>query len=417
MPRSASADGYVNHISVEELKSVLGPHFETAIRQGFSEFFAQLGLAAAEALMQGEVEELCGPKYRRNNKRSAVRWGAQPGTLTLRGTKERISKPRVRSADGQSEIDLETYAALNADSTLIDKAIGLAGAGVSTRQYTTVMEKGLRKAGVSKSAVSRRVIIATKNALEIFLQRRLDRHKLVALLIDGVRIGPVQVVVAVGIDKSGRKHVLGWNRGPSENFIVCRDLIRQLVDRGLDANAPYLFVVDGSKALTQAIRNTFGEQAQVQRCQEHKIRDVEGYLSPRDAKIFRIKLQAAYNDTSYTRAADRLQKIRRELQNISEKATNALTEGMEATLTLHRLGIAGGVRESLRTTNIIESTFARLRYSTRNINNWSEADQVERWLAFTLLKAESGYRRVPGYRQLARLQRQVAAAQTALQTS
>lgn len=225
-----------------------------------------------------------------------------------------------------------------------------------------------------------------------------------------MRMGPAQVVVAVGIDKSGRKHVLGWNRGPSENFVVCRDLIRQLVERGLDANQPYLFVVDGSKALAQAIRNTFGEQAAIQRCQEHKIRDVIGYLNKQQANIFRIKLQAAYNETSYQGASDRLQKVRRELQNISEKATNALTEGMEATLTLHRLGITGGVRESLRTTNIIESTFARLRYSTKNINNWNDNEQIERWLAFTLLRAEAGFRRLPGYRQLSRMRRKLHSA-------
>ena len=416
MPRSASRDRHVNRLSVPELKEILGPHFESAIKSGFSEFFSQLGIAAAEALIHGEVDALCGPKHSRDRDRLAVRWGTQPGTITLRGTKERIKKPRVRSADGNSEIALETYAGLNTSSALLEKAVALVGAGVSTRDYTRVLDKSLRKAGVSKSAVSRRVIAATKDALELFLERRWDKHKFVAILLDGVRIGPVQVVVAVGIDKSGRKHVLGWNRGPSENHVVCRDLIRQLVEHGLNPNAAYLFIVDGAKALTQAIRNTFGDSATIQRCQEHKIRDVEGYLNRSDAKIFRIKIQAAYNETTYQRASKRLQKIRGELQRISEKAMNALTEGMEATLTLHKLGITGGVRESLRTTNIIESTFSRVRHSTRNINNWSEEKQVERWLAFTLLKTESGYRRVPGYRQLARLQRQATIVQTALQS-
>jgi transposase-like protein len=260
------------------------------------------------------------------------------------------------------------------------------------------------------------VVAATKDAHAVFLERRWDKTKFVAILLDGVRIGPAQVVVAVGIDKAGCKHVLGWNHGPSEKFVVCRDLIRQLVERGLDPDGNYLFVIDGSKGLAQAIKNVFGEGSAIQRCQEHKIRDIEGYLNRREAKVFRIKLQAAYNESSYQRASDRLQKIRRELLNVSEKAASSLTEGLESTLTLHRLGITGGVRESLRTTNIIESTFARLRHSTRNVNQWQEPEQVERWLAFTLLKAEAGYRRLPGYRQLARLHRQVAASQTALQS-
>lgn len=172
MLRSTPADGYVNYVSPAELKEVLGPHFETAIRQGLSEFFAQIGLVVAETLINGEVEALCGPKHCRDQDRVAVRWGSQKGSIKLHGAKEPINKPRVRAADGSGEIDLETYAALNNESTLIDRAIELCGAGVSTRQYVRVIGRGLSKAGVSKSAVSRRVVAATKSALEIFLERR-----------------------------------------------------------------------------------------------------------------------------------------------------------------------------------------------------------------------------------------------------
>lgn len=408
MPRSSPAGETVNHITVAELKQLLGPQFENAIRRGFSDFFSELGLVVAEALIQGEVDALCGPKNARSSDRAAVRWGSQPGSIRLKAAKEAIRKPRVRSRDGSQEIELETYTALNREWDLVEQAISLVGAGVSTRDYARVMGRAVKKAGLSKSSVSRHVIVATKNALEIFLQRRWDQHNFVAILIDGVRLGTVQAVAAVGVDKAGRKHVLGWNRGPSENFIVCRDLIRDLIERGLHVDTPYLFVLDGSKALAQAVRNTFGDSVHIQRCQEHKIRDVEGYLPHGLKKTYRIKLQAAYNETTYNRASQRLQSVRRELLNISEKAANALCEGLEATLTLHRLGIAGGVRESLRTTNIIESTFARMRYSSRNVTNWKNDDQVDRWLAFTLLKCEAGYKRVRGYRQLAKLAAKVA---------
>jgi putative transposase len=234
-------------------------------------------------------------------------------------------------------------------------------------------------------------------------------------MLDGVRIGKTHAVAAIGIDRSGHKHVLGWSLGSTENHVVCRDLIRHLVESGLDVNAPYLFVLDGSKALCLAVKETFGDNSVIQRCQEHKIRDVEGYLNAKQAKLFRIKIQTAYNEPTYQAASKRLQKIRWELLSVSEKAANSLTEGLESTLTLHRLGIAGGVRESLRTTNIIESSFSRLRQYIRNVTNWSDHEHIDRWLAFGLLKVEDGYRQLPGYRQLARLSKMVAKEHAALQ--
>lgn len=418
MPRSSSSTGgAVNHLTVDELREVLGPTFEDALRGGISSYFAEIGLAIAEALIQGEVDSLVGRKYQRDADRAAVRWGSQPGVIQVDGGKATIQKPRVRTKDGKHEVDLETYAAFNRKSALSKSALALIGSGVSTRDYVKVVSAELRKHGVSKSAVSRRVVEATKASLDAFQSRRLDSATFVALLFDGIRLGKVHVVAAVGIDKSGKKHVLGWNRGSSENHVVCRDLIRRLVDAGLKVDSPYLFIVDGSKALELAIKERFGDHSLIQRCQEHKIRDVEGYLNRKQAKVFRIKLQAAYNERTYDAASKRLQKIRGELSLISGKAVTSLTEGMEATLTLHRIGITGGVRESLRTTNIIESTFARLRQRVRNVSNWQDGDQVDRWLAFGLLKAEQGYRRIPGHRQLARLQQKITSIHTASQLS
>jgi transposase-like protein len=172
--------------------------------------------------------------------------------------------------------------------------------------------------------------------------------------------------------------------------------------------------LDGAKALKAAVQERFGQDVLIQRCQEHKIRDVEGYLPVRLRKRFRLLLQAAFNEANYRAASERLQKIRFQLLSVSEPAATSLTEGLEHTLTLHRLGINGGVRESLRTTNIIESTFSRLRQRTRNVSNWTDCQQVDRWMAFGLLKAEAGFRRLPGYRQLSSLQRKV---QTALQST
>jgi transposase-like protein len=410
MPRSTSNQGYVNHLSFQELSDVLGPKFEEVLRDSIAERFAAIGRLVAEALIAGEVESLCGPKHSRKAESGAVRWGSQRGFITIRGVKEPIERPRVRTKDGKHEIDLETYSRFSRTEPLSDTALALVGSGVSTRAFRKTIQGELRHRGISKSAVSRRVIASTHQALEQFLQRSLVGKKFVALLIDGVRMGKTMVVVAIGVDKSGQKHILGWQIGSTENAVCCRDLLRKLLAQGLDCDRDYLFVLDGSKALKAAVQEHFGMDVTIQRCQEHKIRDVEGYLPGKYKKRFRVLLQAAFNERTYKRASDRLQKIRSQLLSISEPAANSLTEGLEHTLTLHRLGINGGVRESLRTTNIIESAFSRLRDKTRNVSNWTDCDQIERWLAFGLLHVERGFRRLPGYRQLSRLERQIKIA-------
>jgi transposase-like protein len=398
------------------MQEAFGADFEKAIRMGVSHYLSEIGLVIVQALMQGEVENLCGSKYSRKENGQAVRWGTQTGVVQTRGAKETIQRPRVRARSGEGEIDLETYSAFNRGSVLSDATIAMISSGISARQYQKVVGKELRKHGVSRSAVSRRVITETKKTLEAFLARRWDKTNFIALLFDGVRVGKAMVVAAVGVDKAGMKHVLGWKIGSTENEIVCRDLIRQLLEAGLNVESDYLFVVDGSKALSQAIKAAFGTNVAIQRCQEHKIRDVEGYLPVKYRHEFRDKLHAAYNEPTYKKASDRLQKIRLQLLNKSEAAASSLTEGLEQTLTLHKLRINGGVRQSLRTTNIIESVFSGLRRYTKNVTAWADDDHVNRWLASGLTKVESGLRQLPGFRQLLKLERTLK-QHAALQTS
>lgn len=410
MPRSTRIDGSVNSLSLEELKTVLGPHYPDVIRQGCAEAFAELSRLVAEVLIQGEVDDLCGPKHSRKSNGEAVRWGSQPGAITVQGVKEPINKPRVRTADGSHEIDLETYAAFSKKDPLRAEALARIGGGVSVRQFKRTVRKELRYHGISSSTISRRVIESTKAILDQFLARRWDNYNFVAILIDGVHVGKAHVIAAVGVDRSGHKHILGWKVGTTESAIACRDLLRTLAESGLNLDKNYLFVLDGSKALKLAVQERFGANVQIQRCQEHKIRDVEGYLPVRVRKRFRLLIQAAYNEKTYTAASERLQKIRLQLLSVSEPAASSLTEGLEHTLTLHRLGIHGGVRHSLRTTNIIESAFSILRRRIKDVSSWSDSAQIERWLAFGLTKAEASFRRLPGFRQLNKLQRKLNSA-------
>lgn len=416
MARSTRQAGYVNAISFDELKEVLGNNFEDAIRTGLQGLFSEIGLKLAEAIIEGEVENLCGPKHSRKGEGQAVRWGTQKGTITVRGVKEGINKPRVRTPDGKEEIDLETYSALNNKNAMNDELIAKVTSGVSTREFERTISKHLKAKGVSKSSVSRKVIEKSQKALEGFNQRCWHEMQFVAILLDGISLGQTHVVAAIGIDNSGHKHILGWQPGSTEHEVVCRDLLRKLVDSGLNMQSDYLFVIDGSRALRKAIRLVFGDHSVIQRCQEHKIRDVEGYLPFSLRKVTRIKLQAAFNESTYKKASNRLRRIREELMRISEPAANSLTEGLDELLTLHRLGINGGVRESLRTTNIIESAFARVRANAKHISNWNDIAQIDRWLGLIAPKIEKGFHRLPGFRQLAKLKKAVK-AQTALRSS
>jgi len=275
--------------------------------------------------------------------------------------------------------------------------------GVSARQYEKILCRGLEAKGVRRSAISRKAIRATKPTVEQFRRRSLSEYDLVVLIFDGVNVGKRQVITCIGIDINGRKHVLGLRLGATENDIVCRDLIRDLIERGLSSRKQYLFVVDGSKALIGAIRAAFGQDATIQRCQEHKIRDVQGYLPVKLRQEYREKLQAAYNERSESRALKRLAQIRLELSLISENAVNALTEGMLETLTLHRLDITGLLRRSLRTTNIIESAFSSVRRYMGRVSKFSDEAQRELWVIRSLLEAERHFRVLRGCRQLRKL--------------
>ena len=411
--RSTRPEKNVNRQKVKKLAEIVEPDRKEALRQGIREYLDSVCLGILSALMQGEIEELCGRKYERNPRREYTRHGYQTGHVAvLSGGKNEIERPRARNVIKDEEAKLKTYDAFSSKQVLDERALALISAGVSARQFQKTLERGLRKQGVSASAISRRVIRRAQISLEDFEQRRWDKTRFVALILDGVKVGRVMVVACIGVDLSGRKHILGVHPGATENERVCRDLIRKLIERGLNPDGNYLFVTDGSKALRAAIERTFGKEAVFQRCQEHKIRDVQAYVPFKMREQLRSQLQAAYNTRSYHEASRRLQAIRSSLGKY-EQAKNSLTEGLEDTLTLHRLGIWGGLKDSLRTTNIIESAFARLRKKTGNVTNWQDEEQVNRWMAHGLLQVEENFRIVPGRRTLTRLQQRLNQAYAA----
>jgi transposase-like protein len=360
-----------------------------------------------ELLMHAEAQELCGKWNSRPQKRELSRWGTErKATALIGGAKRQVDRPRVRILPGlegeSNEVQLQSYAAMNRTELLEGPLMAAILSGVSARNYTKIVSRGLRVKGVEKSAVSRRAIAATKPTVDEFRKRAID-HDLVVLMFDGVHVGKRQIICCIGIDMNGKKHVLGLRVGATENEIVCRDLIRDLIERGLSTKKQYLFVVDGSKALIAAIRAAFGQDAAIQRCQEHKIRDVQGYIPVKFRAELRFKMQAAYNRKTEKQSLQSLALIRSQLSLLSENAVNALTEGMLETLTLHRLGITGLLRKSLRTTNIIESTFSSVRRYMGRVSNFKDEAQRELWVTRSILETERHFRSLRGCRQLRKL--------------
>jgi len=392
----------------EELLDVLKPNLKAIVKEGMEQYIGGGARFMLELLMAAEAQELCGRWNSRSGKRELVRWGSEKkATALIGGAKRQVERPRVRllrSMNEESgEVQLESYKAMNRAELMDGPLTATILAGVSARQYARIVMQGLEAGGIRKSTISRKAIAATKPTVDQFRKQRLDEHDHVVLLIDGIHIGKKQMLVCVGIDMSGRKHVLGFRPGATENEIVCRDLIREMIERGLNAEKDYLFVVDGSKALVNAIRAAFGQQVAIQRCQEHKIRDVQAYVPVKMRAEVRAKMQAAYNQKSEQRAYERLMKLRSQLWLVSENAVNALTEGLQETLTVHRLGITGHLRQSLRTTNIMESAFSSVRRYMGRVSKFRDEAQMELWLGRSILEAERHFRSLRGSRQLRKL--------------
>ncbi len=392
----------------EKLLEILEPlNLKNVITDGINDYIGTGTRLLLELLLQAEAEKLCGKWYEHDGERQFVRWGTEQGKAFIDGAKRPLARPRIRVARNlngkDGEVQLEMYKAMNRDELLDGPLIATILAGVSTRRYQSIVVRGLEAKGVSKSTVSRKAIAKTKPLVEEFRQSRLDKLDLVVLLFDGIHVAKRQMIACIGIDMNGKKHVLGLRVGATENDIVCRDLIRDMKERGLRIDKKYLFVIDGSKALANTIKAAFGQDVAIQRCQEHKIRDVQGYLQKKMRAEMRKKLQAAYNQTSEKAAWKRLSKIRDELANISENAVNSLTEGLYETLTVHRLGITGLLRKSLRTTNIMESAFSSVRRYMGRVSRFQDEAQIELWITRSILEAERHFRTLRGCRQLRRL--------------
>jgi putative transposase len=369
------------------------------------------GLQIIRAVIEDEVTRRVGPRYQPAGEGGCLRWGQQSGYVVFAGQKVPVNRPRVRTRKGR-EVELATYTRLQHDGRRQRAVREGIVAGLTSRNYQRAVERVLDGYGIQKSSVSREFVQASAAQLKKLCERNLAELDLVAILIDGIHFGKQVLVVALGIESRGEKHVLGLWQGATENTVVVKDLLEDLVARGLHPERRYLFVIDGAKALRAAIERVFGERAELQRCQLHKRRNVKEYLPKNAQGDYDRRIRNAYAMTGYAEAKAELQKIFRQLERVNPPAAHSLEEGLEETLTVHRLGVGELLRRSLANTNPIESCLSTVERVACNVKRWHAGDQALRWTATGLLEAERKFRKVKGFRELPALQRKLNPALT-----
>ena len=360
------------------------------------------GLLIMQALIDDEVEQKAGTKYKHDRDQGAVRWGQEESYLHLGGKKVPTQRPRLRQRDGREEL-LERFRLFQRPARIEEEVSKQVILGVSTRDYEQAVDGLCDGYGIRKSSVSRHWKSVSSARLSEFLERPLSELDLVALVIDGIEFHKTLLVVAMGVDSTGSKHVLGLWQGATESAEVVKSLLEDLVRRGVDPERKYLFVLDGSKGLHKAVRQVFGKEVEVQRCQAHKQRNVLGHLPKENHRTVRMRLRTAWNMKDYEDAKSELLRLVRYLKDLNPSAARSLEEGLEETLTLHRLDAPDSLRRSLRTTNIIENCFSKMRHLCRNVKRWRPGDMAERWAGTMLVEAQKKFRRLRGYRSMPKL--------------
>ncbi len=390
----------------ERVQEALG-QLVGAAKEGLLALSVGVGLGVLSELMEEEVDDVVGQKGKHNPERAAVRHGHEAGEVTLGGRRVPVERPRVRTADGDQEVALGTYAHFADRDPLARVVLERMLAGVSTRRYPRTQEPvgeeiETKARSMSKSAVSRTFVERTREALGKLMSRQLGDMRLTVMMIDGLELKGRMNIVALGVTTEGIKVPLGLWDGSTENAIVVTALLSDLIERGLDPEQGMLFVIDGSKALRKGIRSVFGD-VPIQRCIRHKERNVLGHLPERDRPAVKARLRKAWAETDHPRALELLKRLAIELDHTHPGAAGSLREGLQETLTVIRLGIKGKLKRTLESTNPAESMIDTVRTTQRNVKHWSSGEMGLRWTAAGMLEAEKQFRKVIGYKDLAKL--------------
>lgn len=370
-------------------------------RLAVDELIDMAGRATIEAVLQLSAAQVAGPRTPGQRRRGLLWHGRQAGRVCLKERKLGVTKPRLREKGG-GEVAIPAYEAMQ-ENGMSQRMLDVLMRGISTRQYAEVLPEMASSCGVSKSTVSREAAEAGEEALKELLERRFAGIDLLVIYLDGMQFGEHHVISAVGVDRAGHKHVLGMQQGATENAAAVEDLLEQLVARGVDPKAKRLFVIDGAKALRAAINKVFGAQHPVQRCRNHKIRNVCDRLPEEQKDQVKAAMRASYKLEAKEGMA-RLRKLADWLEQECPAAANSLREGLEECFTINRLGIPPSLHRCLATTNLIESPQSGVRMRTRRVCRWRDAAMVQRWAAASFLATEKNFRRIMGWKDLWQLE-------------
>jgi len=366
-----------------------------------------IGRAGIEALLELSAREVAGPKQKGKRRGDdSIRWyGRQGGLVQLLERKVRVDKPRLRrkGQGREAEVAIPAYEGMQSDSSVAERILSIVLAGVSTRRYAEVLPAMAESVGMSKSSVSREAVDACEATLRAVCERRFDDVPLLAIYIDGIQRGGHHVIVAVGVDEQGYKHLLGLREGATENGAVVTALLEDLVERGVRADPHYLFVIDGSKALRAGIRKVYGETMPVQRCRPHKERNVRDHL-PKQRQAQVISAMKAAWKLPAEEGVRKLQDLARWLDREHPSAAESLREGLEEMFTINRMNLSPALRRCRGSTNVIESSLSGTSEKTGNVRRWRDGAMVARWVAAGLVETEKHFRKVMGYRDLWQLQ-------------
>ena len=407
--RASAAPVALNPAAMAEEGSAVAVAFE-AVQSSFDKFCLIAGIEALQALLQEEAAALCGERHQRHDGRRGRRWGETRSPVAFHGGRVGVDRPRVRSREGEQELVLASWAAAQDEDWLGQWAMNQMLINVSTRKFRRSVRLpggdvgSLPGDGTSKSAVSRKFVALSSAKLRQWLACDLSQLDLLAIQIDGLHISDELILVAaVGIDGRGEKHPLGLVEGATENAATVQALLDNLVERGLDPAGVWLFIIDGAKALSKAIRRTFGQDTPIQRCQVHKARNITERLPRSLHAAVRKTLRQAWELDDAVKAEQLVRNLARRLEKDWPGISATILEGLEEILCVVRLRLPQDLRRSLACTNIIENMNGTIRQVTRNVKRWRDASMALRWTAAGMMEAKKGFRRLKAYKQLPKL--------------
>src|ERR1700682_2531811 len=383
-----------------------------AVSVSFDRFCLTAGIKALGTMMEQDAEQAWGPRHARSDGRRGHRCGRTQGKIGFHAGKVAVERPRVRDLEGH-ELALPSWERAVAEDWLRKGGVKLVLCNVSTRKFRRAVRlpegdvPAPAGAGVSKSAASRHFVALSAARMKEWMGADLSGLDIMVVQIDGIHISEHLVLVAaLGIDSEGVKHPLGLMEGATENSAVVQALIDDLIERGLDPAVPRLFIIDGSKALSKAIRRSFGRHTPIQRCQIHKARNIMERLSPALHASVRRALRQAWELDDAAKAEKLIRNLAQRLERDAPGVSKSILEGLDP---VSRLGLPAELRRSLACTNIIENMMGTVRRVTRNVTRWSSSSMALRWTAAAMNEAKKGFRRLKAYKQLPALRVALAA--------